>query len=189
MQPKQFWSGPLSLLTLSLALAGCSLAPVYQRPDAPIPAMWPSSSVSAATPAASAAALDWQDFVIDVQLRTLVRVALEQNRDLRQTLLNIEAVRAQYQIQRADRLPGINAQGSGTRQRTPADLSASGAAGVGSSFQAGIGITAFELDLFGRVASLSAAALQEFLATEQAAQAARISLVAEVIQAYLGDAH
>ncbi|MGN6456253.1 MAG: efflux transporter outer membrane subunit [Achromobacter mucicolens] len=173
----------LSALLLTAALAGCSLAPVYERPASPVGDHW---SLAASGPGESAAAtLDWQSFITDDALRKLVELALANNRDLRQTLLDIEAARAQYQITRADRLPGIDAQGTGTRQRVPADLSSTGASSVQSSYQAGLGLTAFELDLFGRVRSLSDAALQEYLATEATARSAQISLVAEVIQAYV----
>ncbi|MGE8706412.1 MAG: efflux transporter outer membrane subunit [Achromobacter sp.] len=173
----------MSALLLTAALAGCSLAPVYERPASPVGDHW---SLASTGPGESAAAtLDWQSFVTDDALRKLVELALANNRDLRQSLLNIEAARAQYQITRADRLPGINAQGTGTRQRVPGDLNATGESAVQSSYQAGLGLTAFELDLFGRVRSLSDAALQEYLSTEATARSAQISLVAEVIQAYV----
>ncbi|MEN4920704.1 efflux transporter outer membrane subunit [Achromobacter spanius] len=173
----------ISALVLATALAGCSMAPVYERPASPVGEHW-SQAPTGSRPSA-AATLDWQSFVTDDALRKLVELAQANNRDLRQSLLNIEAARAQYRIQRADQLPGINAQGTGTRQRVPADLNSTGAAGVQSSYQAGLGLTAFEIDLFGRVRSLSDAALQEYLATEATARGAQISLVAEVIQAYL----
>lgn len=172
----------LSAVCLALMLAGCaSLAPDYQRPQAPVPAAWPA----VAAQQAASAPLQWQDFVTDERLRALVEQALQNNRDLRQTLLNVEAVRAQYQIQRADRLPSLGLQAGGTRQRTPADLSGTGTATTQGSYQVGLGVTAFELDLFGRVRSLSEAALQDYLATEQGAQAARISLVGQVIESFL----
>lgn len=179
---------PLHLLAASvIALTGCSMAPVYERPTAPIPTAWSTVGEAAATNAqpSSAASLDWQTFVADESLRKLVELALSNNLDLRHTLLNVEAARAQYRVQRADRLPGIDAQGSGSRQRMPADLNPSGQAGVQSTWQAGVGMAAFELDLFGRVRNLSQAALEEYLATEGAARAAHVSLVGEVIQAYL----
>lgn len=173
----------MSALLLTAALAGCSLAPVYERPASPVGDNW---SLASTGPGESAAAtLDWQSFVTDDALRKLVELSLANNRDLRQSLLNIEAARAQYQITRADRLPGIDAQGTGTRQRVPGDLNTTGEAAVQSSYQAGLGLTAFELDLFGRVRSLSDAALQEYLSTEATARSAQISLVAEVIQAYV----
>ncbi|EPK3285587.1 TolC family protein, partial [Serratia marcescens] len=143
-----------------IALSGCSMAPVYERPAAPIPTAWSKVGEAADMDAqpSSAAKLDWQSFIADESLRKLVELALSNNRDLRQTLLNVEAARAQYRVQRADRLPGIDAQGSGSRQRMPADLNPSGQAGVQSTWQAGVGMAAFELDLFGRVRNLSQAA-------------------------------
>lgn len=173
----------ISALVLAAALAGCSMAPVYERPASPVSEHWGNATTGSGRSAA--ATLDWQSFVTDDALRKLVELALENNRDLRQSLLNIEAARAQYQITRADRLPTLDAQGTGTRQRVPGDLNTTGTSGVQSSYQAGVGLTAFEIDLFGRVRSLSDAALQEFLATEANARSAQISLVAEVIQAYV----
>lgn len=173
----------ISALVLAAALAGCSMAPVYERPASPVSEHWGNATTGSGRSAA--ATLGWQSFVTDDALRKLVELALENNRDLRQSLLNIEAARAQYQITRADRLPTLDAQGTGTRQRVPGDLNTTGTSGVQSSYQAGVGLTAFEIDLFGRVRSLSDAALQEFLATEANARSAQISLVAEVIQAYV----
>lgn len=183
----------LSLLTLSLLLAGCSLAPVHQRPEAPIPAAWPvaHSGAELVTPPAQAATApdvvmrDWQAFIVDPQLQALVDEALANNRSLRQTLLDIEQARAQYRIQRADRVPNLNAAASGTRQRLPADLSADGRGGVTRSYQVALSLPEYELDLFGRVRNLSAAALEQYLATEEAGRSARIALVAEVAQAYV----
>ncbi|ALR07731.1 efflux transporter outer membrane subunit [Xylella fastidiosa] len=181
----------LGALAAALLIAGCSLAPTYQRPDAPIPGHWTDGAETsrrgaADSPAASAATtLDWQAFVTDETLRKLIDLSLANNRDLRQTLLNVEAARAQYRVQRADRLPGIQAEGTGARQRVPEDLRAPGMPAVQSNYQAGVGLASFEIDLFGRVRNLSQAALQEYLATEEAARSAQISLVAEVIQAYL----
>ncbi len=174
-----------SALAASLALAGCALAPVQQLPEAPIPAQWPGPSAAVAVAPSAAATLDWQTFITDGRLRQLTALALEHNRDLRQTLGNVEAARALYRVERAGRLPGIDVQGSAMRQRLPGDLGGTGQAAVQGSYQAGVGLAAFELDLFGRVRSLSQAALSEYLATEEAARSARISLVAEVVQTYL----
>ncbi|MBD9584026.1 efflux transporter outer membrane subunit [Delftia sp. DLF01] len=179
-----FFPRALCALAASLVLAGCSLVPVHQRPQAPIPTHWPQQD-AAPVLSSSAATLDWNSFIADRQLRQLVDLAQAHNRDLRQTLLNVEAARALYQVQRADRLPGVGLQGGGTRQRLPGDMNATGQPQVQSNWQAGLGLAAFELDLFGRVRNLSEAALGEYLATEEAARAARISLGAEVVQAYL----
>ena len=177
----------LALAVSSCLIAGCSLAPIYERPPAPIPAHWQAEVLNQGKETAplSDAPLDWRSFVINESLRNLVATALENNRDLRQTILNIEAARAQYRVQRADRLPSISLNGTGSRQRVPGDLNVSGESGVVTSYQAGIALTAFEVDLFGRVKSLSDAALQEYFAIEANANAARLGLVAEVIQAYL----
>ncbi|MGN7741915.1 efflux transporter outer membrane subunit [Pseudomonas sp. 22526] len=166
-------------LPLALLLAGCSLAPRYERPPAPIAATWEGQ---AATPKELP---QWQAFVLDPDLRALVDSALANNRSLRQSLLDIEAARAQYRIQRADRLPGLNASGSGNRQRLPADLSSSQTAGVSSTYQVGLSLPEYEIDLFGRVRNLSDAALEQYLATEEATRASQLALISEVIQAYL----
>jgi len=170
-----------ALMLLTLALSGCSLAPSYERPQAPVAQSW-----SAATQTGTAAAsLEWQRFIVDPDLRQLVSIALDNNRSLRQTLLDIEQARAQYRIQRADRVPGLNGSANGNRQRLPADLSNSGGSGVSSSYQVGVSLPEYELDLFGRVKNLTDAALEQYLSTEEAGRSARIALIAEVSQAYL----
>ncbi|MCG8295172.1 efflux transporter outer membrane subunit [Pseudomonas entomophila] len=167
---------------LAFALAGCSLAPTYQRPEAPVAAQWGDA---AAHQGRAVEHLDWQAFIVDPTLRQLVATALDNNRSLRQTLLDIEQARAQYRIQRADRVPGLNAGASGNRQHLPAELASDGREGVSSTYQVGLSLPEYEVDLFGRVKSLSDAALEQYLATEEAGRAARVALVAEVSQAYL----
>ncbi|WP_437882245.1 efflux transporter outer membrane subunit [Pseudomonas sp. LRF_L74] len=168
-----------ALLALAVAIGGCSLAPSYQRPEAPVAAQWNGD------PARSLATLDWQAFIVDPTLRQVVEASLQNNRSLRQALLDIEAARAQYRVQRADRLPSINANATGNRQRLPADLSQTGRSEVTSTYQVGLGLAEYEIDLFGRVRNLSESALETYLATEQATRATQISLIAEVVQAYL----
>lgn len=181
LRPRAF-----AAMVLVAASAGCSLAPVHKVPEAPVSARWAQSpSASQDMRASAATTLAWQDFVTDEGLRRLVEVALLNNRDLRQTMLNVQAARAMYRVQRADRLPGFEVQGSGTRQRVPADMRVAGQPGVQESLQAGVGLAAFELDFFGRVRNLSEASLAEYLATEEAARTAQVSLVGEVVQAYL----
>lgn len=172
-----------ALLVLTLTVAGCSLAPNYQRPEAPVAASW--TPTVEATGSFAADVLDWKTFIIDPQLHRVVDAALSSNRSLRQALLDIEAARAQYRVQRADRLPSINANATGSRQRLPADLSSSGRSDVSSSYQVGPGLTEYEVDLFGRVRNLSESALETYLATEEATRATQVSLIAEVIEAYL----
>ena len=170
-----------ALLTLAIALGGCSLAPTYERPAAPVATDWQVANANGT----SAQALDWQTFIVDADLRRAVDTALNNNRSLRQALLDIEAARAKYRIQRADRLPSLNANASGNRQRLPADQSQTGRSEVTSVYQVGLGLAEYEVDLFGRVRNLSESALETYLATEEATRATQISLIAEVIQAYL----
>ncbi len=172
----------VSSLLLAMVLAGCSMAPTYERPEAPVAQSW---SGPAAQPGTAASNLDWQTFIVDSELRGLVNVALDNNRSLRQTLLDIEQARAQYRIQRADRVPGLSGSANGNRQRLPADLSSTGSSAVSSSYQVGLSLPEYELDLFGRVKSLTDAALEQYLSTEEAGRSARIALIAEVSQAYL----
>jgi multidrug efflux system outer membrane protein len=179
-----------SLVALGSAawLAGCSLAPSFSTPEAPIASDW-GSEIPAAEPGAagepSSVSLNWRTFVIDERLHDLIETALANNRDLRQALLNVEAARAQYGIQRSDRLPTLQVEGSGQRERVPGDLSASGRSTTQSRYQAGVGLATYELDVFGRVKNLSEAAMQEFLATEEVARSARISLISDIIRTYV----
>ncbi|WP_085626652.1 MULTISPECIES: efflux transporter outer membrane subunit [unclassified Pseudomonas] len=167
---------------LACALIGCSLAPTYQRPEAPVPAQWGNAT---GPQGQAVGQLDWQAFILDPTLRQLVGTALGNNRSLRQALLDIEQARALYGIRRADRVPGLNAGASGNRQHLPSDLSSDGREGVYSTYQVGLSLPEYEIDLFGRVKSLSDAALEQYLATEEVSRAAHIALIAEVSQAYL----
>ncbi|MCC6071358.1 efflux transporter outer membrane subunit [Massilia sp. GCM10020059] len=165
-------------LALAMALAGCmSLAPKYERPAAPVAASFPELAPSAATGAA-ASSIAWQQFFADARLKQLIELALANNRDLRVAILNIEQARAQYQIRRADTLPTVGLGVSGNRVTEREDS-------IRSTYSAGLAVSAFELDLFGRVRNLSQAALAQFLATEEARKATHISLVASVANAYL----
>jgi len=179
-------------LLLAGAVSGCSMAPTYQRPAAPVADAFPvvpaaagaTGSDAAAPSGPSAVETGWRTFFPDGRLQQLIAAALENNRDLRIAALRIEEARGAYRIQRADRLPTLNATLSESRSRSPGFANSSGQPQIGERFDAGIGISAFELDFFGRVKSLSDAALSSYLATEEAKQAAQISLVAEVAKAY-----
>jgi outer membrane protein, multidrug efflux system len=182
----------LTTLTLALAaaLGGCSLMPAYQRPAAPVPAAFPlargsDAGADSATSAAIAADIGWRDFFADPRLKQLVSLALDNNRDLRVAVLDIEQSRAQYRIQDAVSLPTVDASGSGSTSRSPADVSTTGQAGISRQYSAALGFSAYELDLFGRVHSLDAQALQQFLASEETRRSTQISLVAEVANDYL----
>jgi multidrug efflux system outer membrane protein len=173
-----------------LLFSGCAgMAPKYARPAAPVPAGWPAGPAyaeSAVKPGEQAVAdIGWQTFFTDTELRKLISLALENNRDLRIAALNIERSQALYRIQRADLLPTVNAAGSAFAGRTPGVLSSTGQAINTHQYDVSLGFSAYEFDLFGRVRSLKDRALEQFFATEEARRSAQISLVAEVASNYL----
>ena len=177
----------ISIAVAAFVLGGCSMIPEYKQPALPVAEQFPQGEAYAPADAAEVAAAEqgWRQFFTDPALERLVQVSLENNRDLRVAALNIEAYRAQYRIQRADLFPAINADGTGTRQRTPADLSQLGESGISSQYAVTLGVSAYELDLWGRIRSLSEQALQTYLSTEEARRSTQISLVANVANAYL----
>ncbi len=166
-------------------LAGCSLTPDYERPAAPVPAAWPDDARSSG--ARSLRGLDWNAFFPDERLRALITLALAHNRDLRIATARVAEARALYGIQRADRLPSVAAGLSQSAARTPADLSPGGVSTVNRRVDANVSLLPFELDFWGRVASLGEAAQASYLATEHAQQAFRLSLVASVADGYLAE--
>lgn len=176
----------LSLAVTAFILGGCSLIPDYQTPESPVAAQWPQGPAYSPTQSAEVAAAEqgWRQFFHDPALQQLIQTALVNNRDLRVAALNIDAYRAQYRIQRADLFPAVSANGSGSRQRVPANMSQTGEAGITSQYSATLGVSAYELDLFGRVRSLTEQALETYLSSEQARRSTQISLVASVANAY-----
>jgi len=177
----------LSLAVTAFVLSGCSLIPDYQRPETPVAAQFPQGPAYSPTQAPNQAAAEqgWKQFFHDPALQQLIQTALENNRDLRVAALNIDAYAAQYNIQRADLFPAVSATGSGSRQRVPARSSQTGKESISNSYSATLGISSYELDLFGRVRALSEEALQKYFATEEARRSTQISLVASVATAYL----
>ncbi|MFT4101279.1 MAG: efflux transporter outer membrane subunit [Burkholderiaceae bacterium] len=176
-------------LAIATMAAGCSFIPAHERPAAPIPAAYPASSQGApgTTKADAPAPADvaWQDFFGDERLRRLIQIALDNNRDLRVAVLNVEQARAAFQIRQADLLPTVNAGAQATRSYTPSTLSVTGSPLLYNTLGVSVGITSYELDLFGRVRALKDQALAQFFATEENRKAAQISLVASVANAYL----
>lgn len=172
------------ILVASTAVGACTLAPKYERPALPVAQTWSTPSAEP-TGSVTAADLDWRQVLVDPRLQGVVDLALKQNRDLRVAVLNIEKARAQYGVQRSALFPGINGTLSGQRSRTPAETSQTGQAQDIEAYSATIGFTAYELDLFGRVRSLNAQALQAFLAQQETARSVRVSLIAETANAWL----
>ncbi len=172
-----------------LLLAGCTLAPKYTRPDAPVPVEWPTGAAyedsRAATVTPTGSELKWREFFTDKRLQKVIEMALVNNRDLRLAVLNVERVQALYGVQRAALFPAVDVTGSGTKERIPADLSSTGKSMTKKQYSVDLGVTSWEIDFFGRIRSLKDQALQEYLATEQACRGAQISLISEVAGVYL----
>lgn len=166
--------------------AGCTsmLAPRYAAPPLPVPGTWPG--VSQAQQGQHAPSLAWNAYFTDPQLQRFIQTALDNNRDLRVALLRVEEARAAYRIQRADLFPQVNAGAQGARARVPGDLNLSGSPVTSDEYRVELGVSSWELDLWGRVRNLKESALQQWLATAAGGQAARTALVAEVANAYLG---
>jgi len=163
----------------AMALAGCSsLVPPLERPAPPVPATYPIGTPPAAAASAPAAEIEWQRFFADERLKGLIALALANNRDLRVAVLNIEQTRALYDVRRADELPTVGVGGSAARVAT-------GQGTVGTVYTVGAAVAGYELDLFGRVRSLSEVALNQYLATAEARKAVHISLVGSVATTYL----
>lgn len=185
-----------SKLSLGLAAllmtAGCSLAPDYERPAAPVPQSWPSGTAAEAAASADAAKtrwaeLGWREFFTDPTLQGLIQRALDNNRDLRTAALNVRLAQASYRVTEAALLPEIDAGVSQTSAHTPkqATRTAPKAETTTRAYSASLGVTSFELDLWGRLRNLEEQALETFLGTEEAQVSVRLSLVAEVANAYI----
>ena len=170
-------------IAVAFAAASCSFIPDYQRPEAPIPAVWPAEGQVG--PGSTAIPTDWRAFFPDERLQAMIAAAFEHNRDMRIAVARVEEARALYGIQRADRLPTVNIGGGQNAALTPADLSTSGRETISRRYDVSVSLLSFELDFWGRVASLTESAKASFLATEEARRAFRLSLIANVADAYL----
>ncbi len=198
-------------LALAALTAGCDLAPRYARPALPVAAALPDGGPAEAVPIV-AADLAWHDFFTDPRLLQLIAIALENNRDLRVSAANVAQARAQYEVQRADLGPTLAGTASATIQKTPEGFSGStatsstgtGTGGIGGGTGAGtgtgvvtsgqrrlniysaqVGISAWEIDLFGRLRNLGRAAQEQYFASRDAQDATRTALIAELASAFV----
>ena len=170
-------------------MGGCSLAPRYTQPPAPIPAEWPQGPAYKDSQTTAEAQTTWklsrQAFFTDPKLQQVIEMALNNNRDLQLALLNVEKAAALYGIQKAELFPSLNAAGVMSSQRIPADLSSSGSATTQDQYSVNLGVASWEIDFFGRIRSLKDSALENFLATDEARRSAQILLIAATADAYL----
>lgn len=175
---------PLSML---FALMGCSFAPEYQHPQAPVPDAWPPLRATAALGEAARApvpATDWRAFFTDPALQGLITAALEHNRDMRIAVARVDEARALAGIARAERFPAVDLAAQRAASLTPADLSATGRQLNSQRYDVNLAVASFELDFWGRVKNLDDAGRANFLASDYAQQAFRLSLISDVANAY-----
>jgi multidrug efflux system outer membrane protein len=180
-----------SLFTMAALamLAGCSLAPVYERPAQPVAQPGRGRRLQGRAcrraDAKPVSQILWRDYFADDKLRKVIELALANNRDLRVSVLNIEKAKAQYNIDTAALLPKLSANVNQSASRTPSTMTGTGEAAINRQYSGGLAMASYELDFFGKVRNLSEAGLQSYLGTEEARRAQQITLVAEVANAYL----
>ena len=174
----------LLLAGMALFLCACPRPQTYKRPEPPVPTVWPESAPDQAG-APAAVQVQWQEFFPDSRLQSVIDMALANNRDLRMATLNVERVENFYRIQRIERYPAVNAAANGQFYRVPGKMSSTDEAQTISQYDISLGVTSWELDLFGRIRSLTEAAFEQYLATQQGQAATQISLVGAVANTYL----
>ena len=176
----------LTVIACSLAVcAGCTMAPKYERPAAPVAATFPTGEAYKDVMTTASPLPDWKVFITNPKAKKVVEMALANNRDLRVAILNIEKARAAYGIQRSALMPSVAAGLQENAAKTPSMMSATGSSYVSHTYQANLASTAWELDLFGRVRSLSEAALQQFFSAEENRAAAQNALIAQVATSWI----
>jgi multidrug efflux system outer membrane protein len=181
------------VVAMATLLGACTLEPHYERPASPVPPLEGSTAGGTA-----AADIGWREFFPDPQLQQLIALALANNRDLRVAVLNVQSAQAQYRIQRAELFPTINASAVEQAEEIPfgvleaedpAARAGAGALPTGGltlhTYDVGVGFTNYELDLFGRIRSLSHAALQQYFISGETRRSVQLTLVAEVAIAYV----
>lgn len=167
----------------AVLLAGCTMAPKYERPMAPVENVWPQSEATKNVEVLTAGLQEWGDFFTDSRLTQLIDLALKNNRNLRAAMLAVEEARAQYNISRLDLLPSVRATADRTQARTR--NAQTGTLSTGWSDYQASAMASFELDLFGRIRSMNEKALQAYFQTEAAQRTAQMTLIAEIAQTWL----
>ena len=173
-------------LVAAVMLTGCvSMSPFYDRPQAPVAGAWPEGAAYEQAKLNEVALPDWEAFYTDARLREVIKMTLANNRDYRVALLNVERLRQAYNIQRSEYLPYLAATGDGTHKQTPKSLSKEGRTEISHTYTANLAMASYELDLFGRIKSLSEEALNRYLSTDEARKSARVTLIAETANLWL----
>ena len=182
----------IAAAAVAVTLSACTLEPHYKRPAAPVAATWTDGS-QPSTNTTAAADMGWRQFFPDPGMQRLIELALANNRDLRVAALNVQATQAQYRVQRADLFPSIALTGLEEVEKFPSGTQATQGATAGSGtggqtirfYEAGVGFTSYEIDFFGRIRSLNHAALERYFSSEETRRSTQLSLIAQVVSAYL----
>lgn len=170
---------------VAAVLAGCNLAPSYERPQAPVEAAWPVDEATKNAKVLTEGLADWADFFTDARLKKLIELGLENNRDLRAAMYNVEKARAQYNVSRADLLPSVAAVASESASRTPQSMSTTGNVQYSHVYSANAAMSSYELDLFGRIRNTNEQALQAYFVTQAAQRTAQMTLISEIASTWL----
>lgn len=165
-------------------ISACSMAPKHKQPELPISENWPNDPSFSINEEQKAADIHWQDFFLSSDIQTVINTTLENNRDLKEAALRIESARTLYRIKGSGLFPTLDGTVSGSRRHVSENSSSTGKDFISAQYDANLN-TSFELDLFGRVRNLKAAALEEYFATSEARNALQVSLIAETANAYL----
>ena len=179
-------------LLVLFVVAGCTMVPKYQQPDVPLSQKWPSVPGYKETKTAPAkvqvADIGWRDFFLDPRLQQVIELSLTNNPNLYVAVQNVVETKALYRVQQAQLIPTVNLNANGQRTRTPNVYTGSGSNSPPlqyTEYNVNLGVTSYELDLFGRVRSLNQQSLETYLATQEANKSTHIALVAQVAEAYL----
>ena len=166
-------------------LSGCNLMPRYERPAPAVPASWPVGDAYLRAAEATLPEIDYRDIFRAPNLRALIERAAANNQDLKLAAANVALARGQLRVQRAALLPRIDGSAAVTVGESATRSGAGRGDDASTAYELGVGLTSYEIDFFGRVRSLSESALEDYFGTEAAARAARVTLTAEVANAYL----
>ncbi len=177
---------------VAATVTACTLAPHYERPAAPVAATW-TGGTPPSTNTTAAPHMGWRQFFPDPGMQRLIELALANNRDLRVAALNVQATQAQYRVQRATLFPSVALTGLEQVEKYPSGVSATQGAAAGVStggqtirfYEAGVGFTSYEIDFFGKIRSLNRVAFEKYLSTEETRRSTQLSLIAQVVSAYL----
>lgn len=173
------------IIAVAFAMGGCSLVPEYFRPAAPVPETYPGQPTTDGVtnmPVTEAPPLSWESYFADADLQHLIQIGLDHNRDLKTAVLRMDEAQATYGVQKADRLPTVQGNLNYDRSRT---VFSSSQAFEAKLFRIGVGISEYEIDVFGRVKSLSQAALEQYLAVSENRQAVQTTLITEIATQYV----